>query len=252
MSKHLEGAALYLLEQLSNQNGETLNGIATLHLDEVDQCDLCEYLADEHEDGLEAVHRAIARNPNASDALLKELVDIAASYPGDWGLLLELVQNHPNASEETSWIAGALENYGDDSDEASLESKPTLEISETLDKSRLVEFFLSLPQAETVQDDVFAFDVESNDGRKQKIFASFQGDWLRIDSPFARRKKISADKALESAGPFFGAAAVGELFVVRNSLLLDGLRTEVLKESLGMVAAQADIMEKKFSKEDQF
>jgi hypothetical protein len=252
MSKHLEGAALYLLEQLSNQNGETLNALATLHLDEVDQCELCEYFADEHEDNLEAVHRAIARNPNASDALLRKLVDLAAGYPGDFGLLLELVQNNPNASEETSRLACDLDNYGDDNGEAPLESKPTFDNSEILDKSRLVEFFLSLPQAEIVQEDVFAFDVESTDGRKQKLFAYFQGDWLRIDSPFARRKKLSADKALESAGPFFGAAAVGELFVVRNSLLLDGLRTEVLKESLGMVAAQADIMEKKFSKEDQF
>ena len=93
--------ALALLRTLESGSIEELRDIGSLHINHDDDCELCEYLADEHEDGADAALLSMARNPNCPDELLLELAEFAATAPGEFGLLCEVIRDNPNVSEET-------------------------------------------------------------------------------------------------------------------------------------------------------
>lgn len=90
-----------LLKALESGSAENLGEIGSLHINHDDECELCEYLADEHEEGADAALLAIARNPNCPDELLLELAEFAATSPGEFGFLCDLIRENPNVSDGT-------------------------------------------------------------------------------------------------------------------------------------------------------
>lgn len=90
-----------LLEALEFGEKRELMKLAYKHINHEDDCEICSYLADEHEEGDDAALNAIARNPNTPDEILMELADIAFAAPGAFGLLCDLIRVNPNASAET-------------------------------------------------------------------------------------------------------------------------------------------------------
>ena len=97
----IEVEAKVLLALLETGTGKELTEAATQHIAHEDECEVCEYLADEHEDGEDAALFAIARNPNAPDEVLLQLAKFAAQAPGEFGLLCDLIRENPNVSDET-------------------------------------------------------------------------------------------------------------------------------------------------------
>lgn len=97
----IETKAQKLLDVLELGSESDVLKVAFKHISHEDDCDICDYFADEHEEGEDAALNAMARNENTPDSVLRALADVAFSAPDAFGFLCDLIRENPNASEET-------------------------------------------------------------------------------------------------------------------------------------------------------
>lgn len=108
-----ESKAIDLLDSLESGSRAELSVLFKLHAWSRDECDLCEWLADHHEQSEEALFIAAARNDACPDSILREMIEHFASAPGAWVEVCDWILQNPNCSRKTRAL---VEDYLSDDD----------------------------------------------------------------------------------------------------------------------------------------
>lgn len=116
----------------------------------------------------------------------------------------------------------------------------------------VISFIVRNYGAALSEDGFMTLEIQTKNGRTQKVYARVWDSALQVTSPVARAERVDADSFLKANTSMFGVVEINGIYALKHNAYIEDIDESEILNALAVLARYADEFEARLGFNDEF